>query len=203
MSERTYLPAMGRHSLLFLYDPCTRLAGAGRLHDELLDRADVHAGHRVLEIGCGTGNLVLRLARRTPGVDLLGIDPDPRALERGRRKAARRGLAVRFERAFADDLPVADASVDRVLSAYMLHHLDAADKPRMMAEVRRVLRPGGQLHLVDAAGTGGRTHPRLAGNAPERVVALMREAGLAAAENGRGHRRGPLGHYVFYRAAAD
>ncbi|GIM91972.1 class I SAM-dependent methyltransferase [Paractinoplanes toevensis] len=202
MTERDYLPAMGRHSLLFLYDPCTRLAGVGRLHDELLDRAAVRPGHRVLEIGCGTGNLVLRLARRTPGAEVLGTDPDPAALRRGRRKAARRGLPVSFELAFADDLPVPDASVDRVLSSYMLHHLDGPDKPRAMEEIRRVLRPGGELHLVDAHSTGGRAHPRLADNAPDRIVGLMRDAGLDAAENGRGHRRGALGHYVFYRGSS-
>ncbi|GAA0553422.1 hypothetical protein GCM10010172_39910 [Paractinoplanes ferrugineus] len=198
VTERDYLPAMGQHALLFLYDPCTRLAGVGRLHDELLDQADVRPGHRVLEIGCGTGNVVLRLARRTPGADVLGTDPDPRALRRGHRKAVRRGLPVRFERAFADELPVPDASVDRVLSSYMLHHLDDADKPRVMAEVHRVLRPGGELHLIDAA--GGHAHPRLAGNTPDRVVALIRDAGLDATESGRGHRRGPVGHYVLYRA---
>jgi ubiquinone/menaquinone biosynthesis C-methylase UbiE len=200
MTQRDYLPAMGRHSLLFLYDPFTRLAGVGRLYDELLDRAAVRPGHRVLEIGCGTGNVVLRLARRTPGAEVLGTDPDPAALRRGRRKAARRGLPVTFELAFADDLPMPDASMDRVLSCYMLHHLDGPDKPRTMAEIRRVLRPGGELHLVDVQHTGGRTHPRLADNAPDRILALIRDAGLDAVENGRGHRRGALGSYVFYRA---
>jgi ubiquinone/menaquinone biosynthesis C-methylase UbiE len=200
--ERHYLPAMGRHWMLFLYDPFTRLAGARRLHDELLDRAGVEAGHRVLEIGCGTGNLVLALGRRTPRADVLGTDPDPAALRKAGRKAARRGLPVRFERAFADELPVPDGSVDRVLSCFMLHHLASADKVRAMADVRRVLRPGGELHLVDADGIphGRHPHPQLADNAPDRVVALMADAGLDAAETGRGRSSGPLGSYVFYRA---
>jgi ubiquinone/menaquinone biosynthesis C-methylase UbiE len=182
-----YLPAMGKHWLLFLYDPFTRLLGAPRVHSELLDRAAIESGHRVLEIGCGTGNLLAALRKRGPRVDAVGIDPDPAALRRARRKAA----GVRFEQAFAGELPLADASVDRVLSAFMLHHLDAGEGARAMLEVRRVLRPGGELHAVD-----------LAANDPGKVLGLMRDAGLTGpVENGRGHRAGPLGDYVFYRAS--
>jgi ubiquinone/menaquinone biosynthesis C-methylase UbiE len=207
MTERQYLPAMGRHGLLFLYGPLTRLAGLRRVHRALLDRAAVQPGHRALEIGCGPGGLVLALGRRVPQAEVLGIDPDPAALRRGRRKAARQRLAVRFEQAFADQLPLADDSVDRVLSCYMLHHLDAADKARTMTEIRRVLRPGGELHVADVDGTSHshrrRPHPLLAGNTPDQIITLMREAGLRdAAETGRGHRPGPLGTYVFYRATA-
>ncbi|GIE99703.1 class I SAM-dependent methyltransferase [Paractinoplanes rishiriensis] len=182
-----YLPAMGKHWMLFLYDPFTRLLGAGKVHGELLDRAAVQPGHRVLEIGCGTGNLLVALGKRGVAVDAVGIDPDPAALRRARRKTGN----VRFEQAFAGELPLPDASVDRVLSAFMLHHLDATEEARAMREVHRVLRPGGELHAVD-----------LAVNDPGKLLGLMRDAGLTGpAENGRGRRPGPLGSYVFYRAS--
>lgn len=90
----------------------------------------------------------------------------------------------------------------------MLHHLDADQKTQAMREVRRVLRPGGELHLLDVDGTphgGGKRHQHslLVDQPPERILAIMRDAGLTgAAENGRGQRRGPLGRYVFYRASA-
>lgn len=86
--ERPYLPAMGKRWLLPLYDPFTRLAGVGRMHEQLLDRARIQPGQEILEIGCGTGNLLLALARRRTDVRLVGIDPDPDALRRARRKAA-------------------------------------------------------------------------------------------------------------------
>jgi ubiquinone/menaquinone biosynthesis C-methylase UbiE len=153
----------------------------------------------VLEIGSGPGELLFALARRVPGVDLLGIDPDPAVLRIARRKAARRRLPVRFELAYADSLPVADASLDRVLSSYMLHHLQDDQKLSALREIKRVLRPGGQLHVVDAyGGSHGRT--RLTRQAPEDVLEAMRSAGLEAAENGRGNHRGLVGHYAFYRA---
>lgn len=203
--ERHYLPAMGRHWLLPLYDPFTRLAGVGRIHAQLLDRADLTGDRRVLEIGCGTGNLLTALGRRRPELATLGIDPDPAALRRARRKAARRRLPIRYDRAFADELPVPDASFDVVLSSFMLHHLDDDERLRTLREVRRVLRPGGELHVVDADGTPSghnrrKIHSRLTGSRPELVLAALREAGLAeVAENGRGRAR--VGGYVFYRAA--
>jgi SAM-dependent methyltransferase len=205
---RDYLPAMGRHWLLPLYDPFTRLAGVGRIHEQLLDRAHVADGQRVLEIGCGTGNLLTALGRRRPDLETVGIDPDPAALRRARRKAARRRLPIRYDQAYAGELPVADDSFDRVLSSFMLHHLDDDERMRALREVRRVLRPGGELHVVDVdvtpSGQGGgkrptHRHPRLAGSLPGLVLTALGEAGLTeAAENGRDRAR--FGAYVFYRA---
>lgn len=198
--EQSYLPAMGQHWLGFLYDPLTRLWGVPRVHAQLLDRAGVRPGHRVLEIGCGTGNLLLSLARRTEGVQLQGIDPDESALRRARRKARRAGAEISFERAFAGRLPVPDAGLDRVLSSLMLHHLDAAESARAFGEIRRVLRPGGEVHIVDIAGLApghraGRRHPHLVGDLPARVLGGLSDAGLGEPrENGRS------GRYVFYRA---
>ncbi|MEV6490746.1 class I SAM-dependent methyltransferase [Actinoplanes sp. NPDC051633] len=197
-----YLPAMGKHWLLPLYDPFTRLWGVRRVHEQLLGHADIRGGLRVLEIGCGTGNLLTALGRRTPDVDALGIDPDPRALRIARRKAASRNLPVRYEQAFAGDLPLPDDTFDRVLSSFMLHHLDEEERMRALREVRRVLRPGGQLHVVDAdasAPGGHRKHPHLAHSTPDRVLADLRAAGLTgAAETGRG--TGRFGAVAFYRA---
>nr|MDT0659298.1 methyltransferase domain-containing protein [Micromonospora sp. DSM 115978] len=186
-----YLPGIGLHWLMPLYDPLSRLLGAGRLHRDLLDHADVRPGQRVLEIGCGTGNLLTELARRTPGIDAVGIDPDPGALRRARRKAAKAGLAIGYQRAFAGDLPFADADIDVVLSSLMLHHLDDPGRARALGEVRRVLRPGGRLHVLDIEG-----HGRSGGLTPQTLTT----AGLTAAtETGRGHFRRTSG-YVILRA---
>jgi hypothetical protein len=85
-AERRYLPAMGRRWLLPLYDPLTRLAGLPRIHRELVEQADLRAGLRVLEIGCGPGGLLHLVHLRFPDADLAGLDPDPAALARARRK---------------------------------------------------------------------------------------------------------------------
>ncbi len=151
--DRRFLPAMGKRWLLPLYDPFTRFAGVAAVHGALLARAEVGPGNRVLDIGCGTGSLLVTLGRKEPDAVLTGLDPDPAALGRARRKAARAGVQVSLDRGFADELPYPDASLDRVLSSMMLHHLDPADRARALAEAHRVLRPGGRFVLIDAGPT--------------------------------------------------
>ncbi|RAG87413.1 SAM-dependent methyltransferase [Streptacidiphilus pinicola] len=209
-----YLPAAGRDAFLPFYDRLTALLGAGELHRTLLDQAGLADGQRVLEIGCGTGNLALRAKRSRPGIELVGSDPDPLALARAERKA--HGLdGIRFERGYAQRLDHPDASFDRVLSALMFHHLDEDIQAAAAAEVRRVLRPGGSLHLVDFSGSAHGLHGRLAGR-------MMKSGHFAAASGGAGDslarvlgaaglhctvvasRRHPLlGQVTYYRAVRD
>ena len=146
-----YLPAAGHDALLPCYDLLTRALGMGRAYDALIRQAELEDGQQLLEIGCSTGNVIIRAGRRHPGIDAVGADPDPRALTRARRKA--RGLpGIRFDRGYAQDLPYADGQFDRVLSSMMWHHLDDEVKPQAAAEIFRVLLPGGRLHLLDVGG---------------------------------------------------
>lgn len=202
--EHDYLPAMGKDRLLPFYDTCTWLLGVPRIHRRLVELAGVEPGHRVLEIGCGPGGLVLRAQRMHPDADVVGLDPDPLALAKARHKAERAGLPVRFDQGKAGELPYPDESFDRVLSSFMFHHLDDDEKRRALAEVHRVLRPGGQLHLVDVAGHHhGRFGHRmqrsefLRDNAGEGIPDRMRAAGLTDVRAGE---RGRL-RTTFYRAS--
>jgi SAM-dependent methyltransferase len=95
-------------------------------------------GRRLLDVGGGTGNYARAL--RDAGWDVLVLDRSPAMLAR----AAAKGLETR--EADAQSLPVDDESADAVVMVSMLHHVD--DPPRALAEVRRVLRPGGRLALM-------------------------------------------------------
>jgi ubiquinone/menaquinone biosynthesis C-methylase UbiE len=211
MHEHGYVPAAGKDWLLPFYDPFHRLLGAERLHRRLLEQAAIVPGVRILEIGCGTGNLCLLAGRLHPQVELSGIDPDPKALERARRKAVRWGVRVEFRQAFAERLPFADASFDIVLSSLMLHHLSRDTKVPALREARRVLKPGAALHLVDFGGPGhaGGLHAFLARlvhghrgeSRPDDVLGLMHEAGFASARE-RGSDSRILGRIVYYHAVA-
>ncbi|WP_209306361.1 class I SAM-dependent methyltransferase [Blastococcus sp. CT_GayMR19] len=210
--ERPFLPGMRRNWLLPLYDPLTRLLGIRRVHVRLLGQAGVRPGHRVLEIGCGTGNLLLAAKRSQPAATVVGVDPDLTALARAQRKAHRRGLAVQLDRGYADELPYADDSVDVVLSSFMLHHVPADRREPAMREVRRVLRPGGALHLVDIGGADAHAdgwiarrahrHELTEGEVGGGIPDLLRRAGfLDVSETGSDARR-HVGRFTFYRARA-
>jgi ubiquinone/menaquinone biosynthesis C-methylase UbiE len=163
-AERPFVPAMGKTWLLPLYDPLAWVLRLGRTREALLREADLQPGHRVLDVGCGTGTLAILAKRSAPGSEVTGIDPDEMALARAWAKARRAGLDVRFEAARADALPCPDASIDRVLSSFMFHHLQGDEQRAMLNEARRVLKPGGRLHLQDfvAAGKAQRVLQRFA-----------------------------------------
>jgi len=187
-SDRHYLPAAGRDAFLPLYDPFTRLFGIDGLRMTLLDQAALQPHHRVLDVGCGTGSLAVLVKRLYPTVEMTGVDPDPKALARAERKAARTGVSVRFDRGFADALPYSAATFDRVFSSLMFHHIPRSDKEQSLREIRRVLRPGGRLEFLDIANPGSHSHGVLArlihshaqvkDNVEERILELMMAAGF-------------------------
>jgi ubiquinone/menaquinone biosynthesis C-methylase UbiE len=207
-ARHDYIPAAGRDALLPGYDLLTRLLGMNRVYDTLVAQAELGAGLRVLEIGCGTGNVTTRVKRAEPGVDVVGTDPDPLALARAERKT--RGMTgIRFERAYAQALPFADGEFDRVLSSMMLHHLDDDVKAGAAGEIHRVVRPGGTLHIVDIGGPMTVHHglaarwmkdnPHAAGNLGDAIPRLLTTAGFDCTEVGTRRNRF-IGQLTFYRA---
>lgn len=207
-NRHDYLPAAGHDVLLPGYDLLTRLLGMNRVYDALIAQAELADRQRVLEIGCGTGNLTIRAKRAHPQAELVGTDPDPRALARAQRKA--HGLTgIRFAHAYAQQLPYANGGFERVLSSMMLHHLGDDIKARAAAEVFRILRPGGRLHLVDIGGDitahdglAARLmmHNRhAASNLGDSIPRLLRTAGFDCAEVATQRHR-VVGRLTYYRA---
>jgi ubiquinone/menaquinone biosynthesis C-methylase UbiE len=188
-ANHAYLPAAGRDLFLPLYDPMVKLLGADRARKKLFNQAAVQPRHRILDIGCGTGTFAVAVKGWLPDAELVGLDPDPKALARARRKALRARVSIRFDEGFANALPYADASFDRIFSSLMFHHLPHDAKLATLREVRRALRPGGSLHLLDFEQEGAQSHnpiarwlhssQRLEDNRSEQILNWMNEAGLA------------------------
>ena len=113
----------------------------------VIERAGVRAAERVVDIGCGPGESVALAAAAAPGVRVVGVDPAfPFRLATALRNLGR-GQAVQVRRGAAERLPVPDGWATLVVSINAFHHWE--DRPRGLAEVRRVLAPGGRLVLVD------------------------------------------------------
>lgn len=152
MSEtpREYVPGAGFHWLTPLYDLLVALTCRDRtVKGRLVAAADQRPGQRVLDLGCGTGNLALRVKRSSPGVTVSGVDADPRMLRTAAAKAMRAGVDVTFAQGFAESLPFPDGAFDRVVSSLFFHHLTGRQKASAIREAARVLVPGGQLHVAD------------------------------------------------------
>jgi len=187
MSQREILPAAGRDVFLPLYDPIVSLMGFDSARRELISRADIEPGLHVLDIGCGTGTLLVKLKRQYGAAQVVGLDPDPKALRRAHIKAARAAVSVQFDQGFANELPYKRESFDRVFSSFMFHHLDKPEREKMLKEVLRVLKPGGSFHFVDFIVDDAshrfvdrlfRSHAQMKDNSDERIRDLLGHTGF-------------------------
>jgi len=156
-----YLPAAGKHWLLPLYDPLLALlTGERQWRGRIIASLDLKRGDRVVDVGCGTGTLAIMAKQAEPGAEIIGVDPDPNALALGRKKAARKGVAVSFQRGFGDEtatLVGADGAT-KAVSSLALHHMPRETHLQTIAAMRDALRPGGAIRIADfVAGNFGGT----------------------------------------------
>ncbi|MNS40643.1 Ubiquinone/menaquinone biosynthesis C-methyltransferase UbiE [compost metagenome] len=144
------------------------------------DLVEVGSGMSVLDLGSGTGTWAMELKRRVgESGHVAGVDLSEALVAGARRKAKRAGLPIDFQVASVERLPFADASMDLIVSSLVMHHLAPDVLARAVSEIRRVVKPGGRVvildfHSLDQAGNGhhGSNH------------------GSAAHGHGHGHRHG-------------
>jgi demethylmenaquinone methyltransferase / 2-methoxy-6-polyprenyl-1,4-benzoquinol methylase len=134
-----------------VYDLMNSAMTAGLHHqwrERAVERAEVGSGSDALDVCCGTGDLALALRRRIgPDGRVVGCDFSEPMLERARRKGGEEGLPVEFGWADALELPYGDRSFDAVTIGFGARNL--ADLERGIAEMARVLRPGGHLVILE------------------------------------------------------
>jgi ubiquinone/menaquinone biosynthesis C-methylase UbiE len=150
VSSRDYLPALRFPALTRFFDPLVHFVmREERFKRTLVERASPRPGQRVLDLGCGTGTLALMVKGREPEAEVVGLDADPDILEIAASKAASAGAEIKLDRGLSTELPYEDGSFDLILSTLFFHHLAGDDKRRTAREAARVLRPGGELLVVD------------------------------------------------------
>lgn len=166
------------------------------IHDAILDRITDLDPDVVLDLGCGTGQLTRRLVETFPEATVLGADLSAGMLERAAAAETDAGqpFDARYLRADAQRLPIAPSSVDVVVCTESFHWYE--DQPAALADVHRLLRPGGRLLIASIATVTGiaddaiRGATSLAGR-PVRAVPkrkmrkMLVDAGFAVTHQGR------------------
>jgi ubiquinone/menaquinone biosynthesis C-methylase UbiE len=125
-----------------------------------VDELDLAVGATVVDVGCGTGSALRHAASGVKEGSLIGIDPVPRMIEIARERSADHPAAARIEyrEGSAEDLPVRDDSADYVFAFDSIDHWQDVD--RGLDEVRRILKPGGQLAVVKDGAVPGSAESR-------------------------------------------
>lgn len=134
------------------YDLLNHLLSAGldkRWRERAVDALDLPSGARVLDLCTGTADLALAAARRGRGVRVLGVDFSSQMLRLGLRKvrAQRFGPAIRLVRGDAAAIPAGTGSCDAATIAFGIRNV--AEPTAALAELARVLRPGGRLAILE------------------------------------------------------
>lgn len=128
----------------------------------------------MLDVGCGTGTLALIVKQRVGETgDVSGIDPSSQMIARASHKAKRAKLSVNFQVEGIEQLTFPDQSFDIVLSTLMMHHLPDTLKQQGLAEIVRVLKPGGRLLILDMKDHAGSIRDQ---------SAFVKEAGFSQIE---------------------
>lgn len=154
-----------------------------------VDLAQLRSGEAVLDVGCGTGVLAKEAYKRV-GVTgrVCGIDPGIKQIARARSQAQRAHLPIDFQLGVIEQLAFPDRTFDVVFSTFMMHHLPDDLKRLGLAEIARVLKPGGRLVIADfKRSEKEQSQPAQlgAGSLGQQDLAnLLKEAGFSQIESG-------------------
>lgn len=113
---------------------------------EIIARYKLPKRPRILDLACGTGEVTARLAALFPRADILGLDIEPAHLGRARRRCKRFGARVAIEKGDAYNLQLAAGSFDLAVCRHLFQAVPSPE--RVIAQMRRVLRPKGRIHLI-------------------------------------------------------
>jgi ubiquinone/menaquinone biosynthesis C-methylase UbiE len=153
------------------------------LRHRTADFARLQPGEKVLDVGCGTGTLAIEAQQRVGTAGCVsGIDPGTQQIARARYKAARRHLPIDFQIGVIEHLPFPDQTFDVVLSTIMMHHLGDGLKRQGLAEIARVLKPGGRLVIADFKRPEERQSRSVPFGSVRGLPGFVKEAGFSQVE---------------------
>lgn len=150
MKQDNYIPALKYDWLTSVYDPVLQFTMPERkFKTALIKQMNLKAGQRALDFGCGTLTLTIMAALSNPGTEFIGVDIDDKILKLANDKIGGSGLAIKTQKYDGTTLPYPDNHFDRVMSSLVFHHLNERQKYSTLAEIYRVLKPSGEIHIAD------------------------------------------------------
>lgn len=143
-------PALAFHTLTPLFDKASELLGFGNsFRKRVVDMAEIKDGERILDVGCGTGSLLIEIKNKYPKAEVVGIDPDPNILHIAHNKLEQAGVNAQLKQGVVQELPFPTSSFDLVTSTLVFHHLPTEVKRQAIKEIYRVLKENGRFLLAD------------------------------------------------------
>jgi ubiquinone/menaquinone biosynthesis C-methylase UbiE len=147
-----FTPAAGCRWLTPLYDGLVILLTREKAwRDALVAQVAPARDDVIVDLGCGTGSMLIRLAAADSGASLMGVDPDRAILRLAHRKAAAAGVSLQLLDGFGRDVAglFGGWGVTKILSSLVLHQVPLVEKRATLAAAYDLLLPGGELHIAD------------------------------------------------------
>jgi len=148
--KKEFIPALGYDWLTSFYDLTIKLTMAEKkFRAKLIDQLDANDGEIILEFDFGTGENIILAHKRNDKAKLIGVDIDPKVRKIAEYKIQKLSLDITLDLYDGKTFPYADNSFDKVFSSLVFHQLDRETKLACLKEIRRVLKPNGQLSIAD------------------------------------------------------
>ncbi|MCM3441547.1 class I SAM-dependent methyltransferase (plasmid) [Metabacillus halosaccharovorans] len=146
-----YIPALKYHWMTRFYDPLIQWGiQEKKFKTHLVKQATLQPNETIMDLACGTGTLALLIQQSQPGVQVIGVDADPKILSIAKGKIKETQVNnITFEEGFSDKLPFSNNLFHHIFTSLFIHHLTLEMKKKTFEEVYRTLRSGGQFHIID------------------------------------------------------
>jgi SAM-dependent methyltransferase len=192
MKKAIFIPALKFSWLTRFFDPFLRITMPEReIKSVLIKQLNIKKSDNILDFGCGTATLTIMTKEMHSDAFVYGVDVDSKVLEIAKEKVNKRNLDIHLDIYDGTVLPYKDGTFDKVMTSLVFHHLKRNQKVNALHEIHRVLKHGGELHIVDFGKANNRVMaavsfiPRLidglentSDNVNGLIPVLMNEAGF-------------------------
>lgn len=145
-----YIPPITWNFMTSIYDFFCWITGLGpKFKEKILKSVGLRDHDTVADIGCGTGVFLKVAKRKYPKTEFIGLDPDEKALSIAKKRLEKAHLKIELKKAFAEELPLKNESVDVCFTTLALHHMPDRIKEKAIQEMYRILKKGGKIIVTD------------------------------------------------------